>query len=340
VGNRLSSLGFSPYAYNASNQLTSKAGVTYTYDANGNTLSKTEASGTTTYAWDFENRLISLTLPGTGGTVNFKYDPFGRRIQKSAGVAVTNYVYDGDNAIEELDATGAVSAQYTQGLGIDEPLAMYRGGGSFFYQADGLGSIAALTDTTGSPAATYVYDSFGNLTTQAGQLTSPFRYTAREFDSETGLYYYRARYYDPSTGRFFSEDPTGFQGGINYFRYVGNDPADETDPSGLWSPQAHDALIHHALAPCGVCEGLINRIQQASRDFDDRTGLDPKYSNYHAMRMPGQSADDAIRAINGHINAQLNSARRDWESDQSVAKLRFTWADLFRLDCIMRRRKS
>jgi len=63
VGNRLSSLGVSPYTYNASNQFTSTPGATYTYDNNGNTLTKTDASGTTTYAWDFENRLTSVTLP-------------------------------------------------------------------------------------------------------------------------------------------------------------------------------------------------------------------------------------------------------------------------------------
>ena len=55
VGNRLSSLGVSPYSYNASNQLTAKPGVTYTYDNNGNTLTKVTGSNTTSYAWDFEN---------------------------------------------------------------------------------------------------------------------------------------------------------------------------------------------------------------------------------------------------------------------------------------------
>jgi YD repeat-containing protein len=49
------------------------------FDNNGNTL--TDPSGKT-YTWDFENRLVSAVVPGTG-TVTFKYDPFGRRIQKS-----------------------------------------------------------------------------------------------------------------------------------------------------------------------------------------------------------------------------------------------------------------
>jgi YD repeat-containing protein len=82
VGNRLSSLGVASYAYNNSNELTSTSNATYTYDNNGNTLTKVDSTGTTTYAWDFENRLTSVTLPGSGGTVSFKYDPFGRRIYK------------------------------------------------------------------------------------------------------------------------------------------------------------------------------------------------------------------------------------------------------------------
>ncbi len=64
VGNRLSSLGVSPYDVNVSNELTSTPSTTYTYDNNGNTLTKVVGSNTTSYAWDFENRLTSVTLPG------------------------------------------------------------------------------------------------------------------------------------------------------------------------------------------------------------------------------------------------------------------------------------
>jgi RHS repeat-associated protein len=63
---------------------------------------------------------------------------------------------------------------------------------------------------------------------------NPFRYTARESDTETGLYYYRARYYDPSSGRFISEDPVGLRGlDVNFYRYVRNQPNHYTDPIGL-----------------------------------------------------------------------------------------------------------
>src|SRR5467141_4278304 len=84
VGNRLSSLGVSPYSVNVSNQLTSTPSTSYTYDYNGNTLTKVVGTNTTSYAWDFENRMTSVTLPGSGGTVSFRCDPFGRRIYKSS----------------------------------------------------------------------------------------------------------------------------------------------------------------------------------------------------------------------------------------------------------------
>jgi len=100
--------------------------ASYSYDSNGNTLTKTVGSNTTTYTWDYENRLTSVTLPGSGGTVYFKYDPLGRRIYKALGSVVSVYAYDGDNLIEETNSSGSVVARYAQNLNIDEPLAMLR----------------------------------------------------------------------------------------------------------------------------------------------------------------------------------------------------------------------
>ena len=247
VGNRTYQPG-APYTYNSSNEMLTREGVPYTYDADGNTLSKTNGSGTTSYAWDFENRLTSVTLPGTGGTVTFKYDPFGRRIQKTSPSGTTAYVYDGDNIIEELTgSTGTLSERYTYGPGIDEPLVGQRQPKIFYYEADGLGSVTSLTDPTGAVAATYTYDSFGFMTASTGTATNWFRYTARQFDSDTALYYYRARFYDPTTGRFLSEDPIGSKGsGTNFYRYVRNSPIYFTDPSGL-CPQSQPTACQQAV---------------------------------------------------------------------------------------------
>src|SRR6266513_45282 len=201
-------------------------------DSNGNTLTKVVGSNTTTYAWDFENRLSSVTLPGSGGTVSFKYDPFGRRIYKSSSTATSIYAFDGDTLIEEANSSGAAVARYEPTQNIDEPLAMLRSGATSYFHADGLGSVTSLSNAAGSIANTYTYDSFGKLTASTGSLVNPFRYTARESDTETGLYYYRARYYDPSIGRFIGEDPVHFKGGINFFSYVSSRPTGYVDPSG------------------------------------------------------------------------------------------------------------
>ena len=265
VGNRLTSLGVSSYTTNSSNELTAKTGTTYTYDNNGNTLTKVDSTGTTNYTWDFENRLTSVALPGSGGTISFKYDPFGRRIYKSSSSGTSVYAYDGDNLIEETNAAGGVVARYEQTQNIDEPLAILRSSTTSYFHADGLGSVTSLSNAAGSIAGTYTYDSFGKLTASIGSLVNPFQYTARESDPETGLYYYRARYYDESIGRFIGEDPFRFGGGLDFYTYVRNSPVYLIDPLGLdplagdiqalrnifpgsdWQPANNTLIIH---LPC------------------------------------------------------------------------------------------
>ena len=206
------------YNYNSSNELTSNSLGSYTYDANGNTLS--DPSGKS-YSWDFENRLTQAIISGSW-TTTFRYDPFGRRIQKSGPLGTTNYLYDGlevsAGVIEEVDNAGNVLARYTQGTRIDEPLAQYLSSTASFYDADGLGSITSLTNSTGALAHSYIYNAFGTQVATTGSLVNPFQYTARKLDNETGLYYYRALYYDPQVGRFTSEDPIKFDVGINFYR--------------------------------------------------------------------------------------------------------------------------
>jgi RHS repeat-associated core domain len=251
VGNRLSSVGVNPYVYNSSNELNSTPSTTYSYDNNGNTLNKTAGANVTGYTWDFDNRLTQVTLPGSGGSVTFKYDPMGRRIQKSSSAGTTNYVYDGQNILEEVSTTGTVVARYTQGLGIDQPLAIARGGVTSYYHADGLGSITSLTNSSGAIANTYTYDSFGNQTASTGTVVNPFRFTGRELDSETGNYFYRARYYDQSTGRFLSEDGQQFSSGVDFYSYVKNSPIRFSDPMGLdiWieGPSGAEPLGHMSI---------------------------------------------------------------------------------------------
>jgi RHS repeat-associated protein len=124
-------------------------------------------------------------------------------------------------------------ARHTHGSHVDEPLSEIQSGTIGYYEQDGIGSSTSLSNSAGALANTYSYDSFGKLTASTGTLTNPFRYTAREFDSETGIYFYRARYFDPGTGRFITEDPIGLGGGTNFYEYARNNPVLLIDPLGL-----------------------------------------------------------------------------------------------------------
>jgi RHS repeat-associated protein len=93
------------------------------------------------------------------------------------------------------------------------------------------------------------------LLASSGSLVNSFRYTGREFDPETSLYYYRARYYDPVAGRFLREDPFGFQAGPNFYAYTLNQPSNFADPLGL-----DIAVVENGPTPPSPGEPLGNPI--------------------------------------------------------------------------------
>jgi RHS repeat-associated protein len=172
----------------------------------------------------------------------------------------TNYLYDGKNLLEEFDSNGYVLARYTTGRKMDDSFAELRSGGTSYYEADGLGSITSLSNSAGALVNTYSYDSFGNPTATTGTIVNPFRFTAREFDSETGIYQYRARYYDQNVGRFLSEDPLkGISDGVNFYAYVHNSSINLIDPTGLSPECSCSTPSRYRLVPISDCHHGISR---------------------------------------------------------------------------------
>ena len=193
------------------------------------------------FSWDTQNRLIGLTRSGaTTLTAAFKYDLGNRRIEKTINGETVKFIYDGDQIVGEQKSDNTTTSVLA-GLAIDEMIARYSNGQQSTYLTDALGSVIAQLKDDQSVQNQYGYSPYGvTVKGNAGVVDNPVddkgnasQYTGRENDG-TGLYYYRARYYMASCGRFISEDPIGLGGGqTNLYAYVGGDPVDFMDPSGL-----------------------------------------------------------------------------------------------------------
>ncbi|HLL30427.1 MAG TPA: RHS repeat-associated core domain-containing protein [Allosphingosinicella sp.] len=200
------------------------------YDSKGNITS----DGTYTYAYSSENLLTSLTNPA--GTVQtsstYAYDPLMRLavIDSTNSALDVRFGYDGQEMVYE-GLSDNRTRRYVHGPGTDEPLVGYlvtpTGTSRLWYHGDERGSIVSLSNDSGTPGGIGKFDEYG-----IGG-TSRFRYTGQYWLGDRDLLYYRARIYDPRLGRFLQPDPIGYDDGMNRYAYVGGDPINFTDPSGL-----------------------------------------------------------------------------------------------------------
>jgi RHS repeat-associated protein len=285
VGNRTSSQLSASYGYQSFNRLTNTATASYSYDTNGNLISRTDSNGTTQYGWDFENRLRQVTLPN-GSTVTYKYDALGRRIQRArTGGVSTNFIYDGQDVAKDLNSDGS-TVDYLNGPGIDNKLRLIdsrlAATGPLYFLQDHLGSTTALTNSLGVVTIQLSYDGFGN---SPGSSLTRYDYTGRERDPDTGLLYYRARWYDPQVGRFISEDPIGLAGGINQFAYVSNNAQNAKDPTGFYEIDVHYYLTYYLALRTGCFNNAEAReIANGDQGVDENPETKPAYGSSERQR--------------------------------------------------------
>ncbi|MDD5063724.1 MAG: RHS repeat-associated core domain-containing protein [Phycisphaerae bacterium] len=161
----------------------------------------------------------------------------------------------------ETDTAGTVQAVYNYG---NDLISMKRADVNSFYLYDGLGSVKQLTDDSETVVASYTYDSFGSLIASSGSITNAYGFTGEQFDSSSELLYLRARYYNPAAGRFLSRDPIGYEGGINLYAYVRNNPVNYTDPKGKCP--ARDKCIEDAYVTFSLCMSIGEAIIKAAED--------------------------------------------------------------------------
>jgi RHS repeat-associated protein len=253
------------YAYNTADELcasstggsASCSSPNYTWDADGNMTSSPTISN---LGYNSKNQTTSATF--SGNTENLSYADADQTERVTAG-----NVTEAWSPLGLSEETTSFGTYYFVRDNQGNPIAEYHGGTNYF-TTDGLGSITNVIDgATGNTDKTYTYDPFGNVTEAGSGTTTDLRYTGgfwNKASSNPGsppLYQIGTRYYDATSGRWTQQDPIvgsiGDPGSENAYDYVGDDPINETDPSGLcawYNIVCHAGYIEVSGKVCfGVC---------------------------------------------------------------------------------------
>ena len=219
----------------------------YSYDANGNQITKITADKTETNTYDSLNQLIGFTDGKT--TASYKYDVDGLRISKTVDGHSIDQIWNDDKQIAvDADGSNPYKAQiYIRGTNLLAGCEFVQAVKSdyTYYTQNAHGDVVNLTDNNGAVTKAYQYDAFGVEKNIDDTDTNAFRYCGEYYDKETATIYLRARYYSPSTGRFISRD--SFAGSnndplsLNLYTYCHNNPVSGTDSTGHFLDTFFDA---------------------------------------------------------------------------------------------------
>lgn len=144
-----------------------------------------------------------------------------------------------------------------------------------FLEKDNLGSIILIANNSGSTVATNRYDEYGvPQTGNAGR----FQYTGQIWLSELGLCHYKARLYSPALGRFLQTDPVGDKDQTNLYAYVGDDPVNANDPTGLSCDPGTGQNCKADSVDKGVTKAQVNRVVGAVQKAVNTLLKDPSKS--------------------------------------------------------------
>jgi RHS repeat-associated protein len=258
----------------------------HSYDPDGNLGQKTIDGTTTTYLYDYANRLIAIG--SQGATTTYGYDAFGQRVLQTGTTTTyfypfkwhsvasstgsgakyattTDYVFNGDTLLATVDqqtasgaATGTAKTRYIH--------------------PDHLGSTNVVTDENGVVVQTLDYYPYGGLRLSVATSTNERRKYLDRFSDDSGLSYLSARYYDQNRGQFISEDPIFWSlkmnlsnsQSLNSYSYANDNPITKSDPDGLIATIAQQIQVLQAQVK--ILQGIISlylggSTQQANTTF-------------------------------------------------------------------------
>ncbi|MDR0275682.1 MAG: hypothetical protein LBI48_10190 [Burkholderiaceae bacterium] len=174
--------------------------IVLAYDSQGNLIEKQSGAQTTSYQWDANDRLTSVSQDGTL-LGQYRNNAQGLRVEKHASDPLhpgappqkTTWLWDQDTPIQESNAAATVVARYE--FAGREPIGLLHAqDGAQSLHPDGLGSIVLTTDTGGNIHRETIFDAWGNTIAESGPPANRLGYTGHQMDQESGLIYMQARY--------------------------------------------------------------------------------------------------------------------------------------------------
>ena len=187
-------------------------------------LERTRTAGPdiTTYDYSLKAELLQVDLPD-GRTIEYTHDPLGRRVAKRIdGLVTAKYLWQGlTRLLAVYDAANSLVMRFAYADG-RMPVAMTRGGSTYYLSYGPVGSLRVVADTSGNVVKKIDYDAFGNILNDTNPAFEvPFGFAGGLYDSDTGLVRFGYRDYDPDIGRWTAKDPILFGGGdTDLYGYV------------------------------------------------------------------------------------------------------------------------
>ncbi|MEU6352381.1 RHS repeat-associated core domain-containing protein [Streptomyces sp. NPDC047072] len=264
----------------------------YTYDADGNVLTRTTRSGTDTLTYDDEGDLSELASTGSAGDTKYLYDADGGLLLRRSPGATT--LYTGDEEITlKSGATSADGVRYISIAG--ETVATHSSDGKFTYLVpDRQGTGTLQIDSQTQQVVRRQYKPFGETRDQSGTWVGQQGYVGGVQDDNTGLTNLGAREYDPTIGRFLSPDPVldpGDPQSWNAYDYAADTPVTASDPSGTC------ADIDCPTRNCPACLNYTpgHPTQQAMHDYAG-SGSTPSNTKAYAKQYKADISNSTAHA--------------------------------------------